>query len=95
MRFFCFLFYFLLCLFIHTTIPITMISIGTPNIIAKIIVFSCSVAVYVTFPVVFLAVMSSSLSDKYAIEFNTKSLFCLNCINGEFTLDDYGKSDTK
>ena len=54
-----------------------MIITGTANMIAKIILFSVSVAVYVTVPVLFLTVMSSSLSTRYAIEFSTKSLFCL------------------
>ena len=72
-----------------------IIIIGTANIIVKIILFSCSVAVYVTVPVSFLADMSSSLSTRYAIEFSTKSLFCLYCISGACVDEDSGTSDAK
>ena len=51
-----------------------IITNGTVKIIAFTIVSCSSVAVYVTVPVLFLAVMSYSLSTKYAIEFNTRSL---------------------
>ena len=44
----------------------------------------CSVAVYVTVPVLFLAVISSSLSDKYAREFNTKSLLYVDTCIAEY-----------
>ena len=63
--------YFFLLLFCHTIIPIIIIIIGTANIIIFTILSCSVVAVYVTIPVLFLAVISSSLSVKYAIEFNT------------------------
>ena len=48
---------------------------GTPNIIAKITLFSCSVAVYLTAPVFFLADMSSCLSTNSAIEFTLDAVY--------------------
>ena len=69
-----FLYHFFLLLTCHTIIPANTISSGTANI-TILIIKSCScVAVYVTVPVSFLAVISSGLSTKYAIEFNAKSL---------------------
>ena len=74
MGFIKYLFYFFLLLTCHTTIPAIIIKAGTVNIIVLIIVSCSSVAVYVTVPVLFLAVISSSLSTRYYIESITSSL---------------------
>ena len=67
-------FYFFLLLTCHTTIPTIIIAIGIAKIIILTIKSSCSVGEIVTVLVLFLIVIVSSLSVKYATEFNAKSL---------------------